>query len=453
MWVGIVTLSASLACSGWDDATFGSAPTASRSTPASISSPIISPGTPTRDVTLRWLPSPSAGVIRYDLAVGQSSGSYASVVRIPVSLATRAPDGVLSYPISVRSDVDVYLALRAVDFVQTSPLSNEIRVVAVSSPAPNLGANGLPETSSNTAATSTSLMGGGGSGQVAIGAGAFERLAGAPDAGFGNESIDPTTDASNDDESSSILASLEFDGFGEYLANTSPADFDAAAPFSLSMWLQPTLDRAARRVLFDARAERGSISDRVSLSLLEGEVLEWVVQGADGEVVMRARYEFAATAGEWQQLAVVFDPGFDLEPRLYLDLEACPLLAVEPEDAVFEPQPSRFVAIGGATDAQGEGFVGRIGHVAIWDAVLPWAGLEVVQRSGHAIDLRLATDAYSSAGSLSHYWRLGDLDEAIGYDLGRSAAALDLDDAAGAIAYDDVVLDGPAAIVAAAPNP
>lgn len=454
MWVGIGTLGASLACSGWDDATFGAAPRGSSSTPATVSTPVAAPGTPTRDVTLRWLPSTSPGVIRYDLSVGQSSGSYASVVRIPVSLATRAPDGVLSYPITVRSDVDVYLALRAVDSVQTSPLSNELRIAAVSIPAPDLGGSGLAEATSNGTATSMSLSGGGGSGQVAIDPGLGGRSPSAADAGSVARSSDPIADATRDDDAAtSPLASLEFDGFGEYLANTAAADFDPAAPFSLSIWLQPTLDQAPRRVLFDARAERGSSGDRVSLALIDGAELEWTVEGADGGIVMQARYEFVAVAGAWQQLAVVFDPGFDLEPRLYLDLEACRLLDVEPEGAVFEPRPARFVAIGGATDARGEGFLGRIGHVAIWDAVLPWAGLEEIQRRGHAIDLRLATGAYSSEGSLGHYWRLGDLDDVIGYDLGRSAEPLDLDDAAGGIAYDDVVFDGPASIVAVAPNP
>ena len=459
LWLVFCALTSSLACTGVDEATFAPTGTRSGTPPGSTTAPVFDPGSEeTREVTLRWLPSTSTGVVRYDLSVGESSGAYSSVIRIPVGLTNRGSDGVYSYPITVRSDVDLFMALRAVDQNRTSTLSNEIRIAAVASAPLGLGGGGqAAATSSGTTSTASTMLGGGGSGQAAI-FGGGEAAATAPTqtahddaaAALGADAAAPTP---QDAGSSDALASIEFDGLRQYLANTTPAELGITGAFTLSMWLQPVVDDAPRRVLFDARAAPGSDAGRMTLVLIDGVDLELAVRDADGEIALRASYEFVPADGGWQHVTFVFAPGLDLEPRLYVDLEPRRLLRVEPEGVVFTAPAAEIVSIGGAADEPGAGFRGRIGHVAVWDSVLSWVALAEVQGRGHPIDLRIPTGAYGNDASLVHYWRLGDVDDAVGFDLGASAQPLDLDDPAGGIAYDDIVLDGPASLVVAAPVP
>lgn len=458
LWLVFCALTSSLACTGWDEATFGPAGTGSGSAPGSTTAPVGGSGSETREVTLRWLPSTSSGVVRYDLSVGESPGAYSSVIRIPVGLTDRGSDGVYSYPITVRSDVDLFMALRAVDTTRSSTLSNEIRLAAVTSAPQSLGGGGHASAASGGATSSASaLTGGGGSGQAASfdggNAAATAPIRTAHDDAAAPIGADAAASPLRDSAPSESLASIEFDGLREYLANTAPADLGIAGAFTLSMWLQPTVDDAPRRVLFDARTESAADAGRMTITLVDGVDLELMVRGVDGEVVLRATYEFVPADAGWQHAALVFEPGLDLEPRLYIDLEPRRLLHVEPEGAVFTAPAAAFVSLGGSADEPGTGFRGRIGHVAVWDSVLSWVALAEVQGRGHPIDLRIPTGAYANDASLVHYWRLGDVDDAVGFDLGAGAQPLDLDDPAGGIAYDDIVLDGPASLVVAAPAP
>jgi len=457
LWLVFCALTSSLACTGSDEATFGPTGTGSGSPPTSTTAPVFS-GSETREVTLRWIPSASTSVVRYELSVGESSGVYSSVIRIPVGLTNRGSDGVYSYPITVRSDVDLYMALRAVEPARVSTLSNEIRVAAVTSAPLGLGGGGhAAGASSGTTPAGSTLLGGGGSGQVAPLVGG-EAAATAPTqtahddaaAALGGDAAAPTP---QDVGSTDALASIEFDGLREYLANITPADLGIAGAFTLSMWLQPVVDEAPRRVLFDARTAPGSGGGRMTLALIDGVDLELAVRDADGEIALRAHYEFVPADARWQHLTLVYQPGLDLEPRLFVDLEPRRLLRVEPEGAIFTAPAAELVWLGGSADEPGAGFRGRIGHVAVWDSVLSWVALAEVQGRGHPIDLRIPTGAYGDDASLVHYWRLGDVDDAVGFDLGTSAQPLDLDDPAGGIAYDDIVLDGPASLVVAAPRP
>jgi len=456
--------------------------------------PIVDPGEASRDVTLRWVPSASSGVVRYDLSVGRGAAAYETTVRIPVGATVEDGSGIRSYTIKLRKDIDVYLALRAYDGRRSSQFSNEIRLpaqaggggggsaaVAVADgggggeaaqgtaaapvdPAADAGASGAPAALAGDAASPAASYGADGSRgpspHAAAGSPALP-VADTVDPVHVSPSRDDAVPAEDggggedpavaSDDVHEALASVELDGEGEYLGSAVPGRLGGGGALTLSVWLRPFLDYAPRRVLFEARAMGPSTVRRVTLALLRGEDLELALFDEAGEPVYRGLYEAAPAHDLWQQLVVVVDPTTGLQPRVYLDLIPCTLLGSTWSGATFGiPDTDWQIHLGGAPDAEAPGFVGRIGHAALWDEAVPRSALAVIHARGHEIDLRLPVGAYASEDALGHYWRLGDPDHAIGYDLGRSYAPIDLDDPAGGVDRDDVVPDGPHSIVDAA---
>ncbi len=88
-----------------------------------------------RDYTVKWLPSGSAGVERYVLSVGQSSGSYSEEFDLGLP---DAAGGQMQYVMELEGSVDLYLSLRAVNTAELySGYSNEIVLAQVEPPPPS----------------------------------------------------------------------------------------------------------------------------------------------------------------------------------------------------------------------------------------------------------------------------------------------------------------------------
>lgn len=392
---------------------------------------------------MRWRPSTSSGVTRYDLFIGTSPGTYDSLVQIPVSSVNVFSNGVYSKKITLQSDVAYYMALRAYDGLNVSSLSNEIFLAEESSQQQGSGGGSGASTSSASASTVAPVP-------LTASASAGTLSTASPSAAITPVTADPGAVASSTDGPLEVpaapLASIQMDG--QYLGSTSTRPLGASGRLSVSMWLRPFLDYAPRRVLFDVTPEEGAQTERIALSLIDGEDLELVVHDPDGVLAYRAIFELAPANDLWQHLAVVFDPDVDLEPRVYLDLGPCTLLQSEWNGWAFGlPSAEGFVRIGGSAAATALGFIGRIGHTAIWADALSRDELSEIHARGHQVDLRGPVGTYDSFDDLIHYWRLGDLDRPIGYDLGTSDAPIDLDDPAGGVGPDHVVQDGPTALL------
>jgi hypothetical protein len=211
------------------------------------------------------------------------------------------------------------------------------------------------------------------------------------------------------------------------------------------------LDTAERRTLLDVRDESAGDANRLTVAVVDGDDVELALHDASGEVLHRARFVDALLDGEWQHVAVVFDGGHDLEPRLYVDALALVAAQSTSADGAWEMSDSaRRVFV--AADARGEGhsWRGQLGHVGIWSAALGDGALHEISAMGHDIDLRSPGVEYREQESLLHYWRLGDDANGIGFDYGAAATPLDLDEGRGGIDVDDIVADAPAALTLAA---
>jgi hypothetical protein len=440
------------ACGAEPGALTGAVPAGS---PNSASgTPVVEEGAPTRDVTLRWIPSSSSGVVRYDLSVGRRSSTYDTTVRIPVGQATRGNDGVYAYTVTLQSDVDHYLSLRAYDGRLLSSYSNEIVVPATSGSGVGGGGGAGAETTSDPTAAAdaspSSLAGSGGGASAAVSG----EVTAAPPAAPVDGEADAGTPNDTAADLAGALTSLDLDGHSEYLASEGPRPLGVTGALTLSMWLRPIVDYAPRRVVFEARAFEDPRVDRVTLSLIDGVDLELVARGAGGEIAYRALFEVAPAHDTWQNLVVVFDPTADLDPAVYLDLLPCTLLESEGSGTMLGLPDADWTLYLGGTSAPGDpGLVGRLGHTAIWAEAVSLFELSEIHARGHQIDLRLPVGTYASGETLVHYWRLGEYANPVGYDLGRSDAPIDLDDPAGGVDAADVVMDGPLAIDAGGPLP
>lgn len=412
---------------------------------ASSSALVVPPTAQSRTVNIRWLPSNSPGVGGYDLFVGTSTGQYDAVLRIVAASAPQSPSGVQSYPVTLRSDVDYYMALRAFDGRALSPLSNEVHLPAIA-PAPTGGgspkAGGGDHQGEDVGAANAASSSSGAVESPLESAPAPATNRASPSGG----ADPPETTSATTSTNAPVLASIELDDGALYLGSSAPRPLGASGALSVSMWLRPFLDYASRRVLFDLEPAAGSQSERVTLSLLRGKDLELNVHDANGALAYQAVFELAPAADVWQHLAVVLDPDVDTEPRVYLDLGARTLLHSVWNGWVFGLSDAQgFLRIGGSPAWESNGYRGRLGHVAIWSAALSHAELREIHAGGHLVDLRRPVGAYARDASLVHYWRFGDADRPIGFDLGNSSLPADLDDPGGGVTLGHIVADGPAA--------
>ena len=98
-----------------------------------------------------------------------------------------------------------------------------------------------------------------------------------------------------------------------------------------------------------------------------------------------------------------------------------------------------FLRVGGSGVIGEKGFLGRLGHLAIWREALSPAAFSEIQLRGHEVDVRDPVGVYAGSDSLIHYWRLGESSQNLGYDLGFADRPLDLDDPAGGVTLADFV--------------
>lgn len=435
------SLLAMVACG--PDPQLGLVPAGMTAPSGSSGTPIVDEDAPTRDLTLRWLPSPSQGVTRYDLSIGRRAGRYDTVIRIPVGIAQRASDGVYSYTVSIQADIDHFLALRAFDGARTSTFSNEIRVRGAD--GGSVGGSTAAPASTESASTATSAA------PAAFGSGGVSTSTEGSADGLGthpSDAQDGGSQAPAAEGAGTALVSLQLDAPGEYLGSTVPSRLGTSGPITFAMWWRPLLDYAPRRVLLDMQTVDEGEVERVTLALIHGEDVELSVRRPDGEIAYRALYELAPADDLWQQLVVVFDPDTGLEPELYLDLAPCTLLESQSNGAPLGiPDTEWLLHLGGTPEPGDPGLLGRLGHAAIWSTAVSRTELDSIFKRGHEIDLRLPVGQYESDASLVHYWRIGEEVAPLGYDLGTSDQPIDLDDPAGGLDADDLVLDGPVSLL------
>lgn len=417
------------------------APTGGTSGTGSTGGTTPQASTPTRTYSMTFLPSPSGSVDGYELSLGDSSGSYDTFVDVPLNEIT-VTNGTMSHDLTLDADRDYFIVLRAYNAGGMSADSNEIRIAALVS-------NVIGGTSNGGSAAAQASY-------AAKAASSLAVAAGSPTADSQGESVavaelaDAGTDRAEVQTHEQIgdgIASLDFDGAGEHLANSVMAPLGTSYTFSMSIWARPLLDDAERRTMMDLRDQAGGDANRMTLAVVNSSDVELTLYGTTGSVLHRARFAEALLDGEWQHVAVVFDGSRDLEPGLYIDAQRQIAIDSSSADGTWEMADSaRRIFIGADASGAGDSWRGQLGHVAIWDSALSDAAMHEISVMGHGIDLRNAGLEYGEQEALLHYWRLGDDSNGIGFDYGNASKLVDLDDASGGIDADDIVAEAPAVL-------
>ena len=400
-----------------------------------------------RVVNMRWLGSSSSGITRYDLLVGTSPGEYQARIEVPTDRAGFNGDGIYSHSLTLREDLDYYLAMQAYDGRLVSQPSNEIQLAATALPREE------PAASVDKNTDASSPTGDASHGVASASRGGSRQAVAHASAGVNAAQQDAdvtTTDAEGSDSRHDLgeeLNSIEFSGKSDYIGSDAPEAVWSAETISLSLWMRPFLDAAPRRVLMEiAPSERDDVG--LMISLIEGDQLEFLITDAEGQQIQRALYAFPVAYDLWQHLALVFDPSRQSAPQVYLDLFEADLLVSEGTGQFVDPRAlSGFVRFGGTNRDEVSGYLGRLGHLGLWRGALSIESLSEIQGRGHQLDLRDSVGAYRASASLLHYWRLGEVNPALGYDLGFADRLIDLDDPTGGITPNDIVQDGPVSLI------
>ncbi|MDG2051572.1 MAG: hypothetical protein P8M78_15565 [Myxococcota bacterium] len=402
-----------------------------------------------RVVPMRWIGSSSSGITRYDLLVGTSPGMYQAKIEVPRKQAGLSGEGVYSYNLTLREDLDYYISMQAYDGRLLSAPSNEIILAATApldlGPSASSSAQAMPAPTPAQSSGTTALT----RAQSSSGENVLAESSPLPP----SSDSDQLAPASSSDSIRSIqveLASLELDGQQRYLGSDTPEELGATEALSLSLWMRPFLDASPRRLLFELSPSSFSQEGLgLSLSLLDGQSLECVISDANGQLQHRAIYALPLANDLWQHLGIVFDPSAQGAPQVLLDgFEADILLSEGPGQVIDLTDLTGFVRVGGSGLSGEMGFLGRLGHLGLWRDALSPAAFSEIQLRGHDVDLRDPVGAYVASESLIHYWRLGDASPELGYDLGFADRLLDLDDPAGGLTRADLVQDGPASLIA-----
>jgi hypothetical protein len=387
---------------------------------------------------VRWVPSTSADVQGYVLSIGTSSRNYntANDVQIPLQAASAGANGTLTYTIQIDRSRDQFLAMRAYDAASFSQFSNEIRLGAVvaSTAAPSSGSTSTDSTDA-VVASASALRSLGSSGGTSASA--------APDADAG--SADAAAEEQTAD-SAEAFVSLDLNGADEYLATTVATPLDLSAGFSASLWGKTPIDGSGRRGLLQVACAEGASPCALELAL---------VNGANGPAIELRVFDAASAADdvqetpapiandEWWHLALVLDPAA-ATARIYLDGELLSeRTGLQLPESMFTAE--HLLSLGAADSTRAAPWLGRLGHVAVFSAVLGAAEIAEISMRGHDLDLRGDAGAYQASGSLAHYWRLGGDPAAVGSDSG--VAPVDFDDPYGNLDADDVVRDAPESLV------
>ena len=396
-------------------------------------------------VEVRFEPSPSGGVIGYNLAVATAPGAYASAAQIdiPVGAARVQPGGVLAYDVQMTANAPHYLAMRAYSSQSFSPFSNEIVVPAVAATATTSTAipTAAPMAQSGTSGANETGSGSTSGVSFATGSGST----GATTASTANDpnASDPNTAGS---AGGAAMSSLDFDGAGEFLASSAAHPLGASTQFSLSLWVLADPTATGARALVLMRGGGGATQNRVGLGS-DGTTLTLGVTNDAGQSVYEASWAGALTPGAWQHLALTFDASVDAAPILLVDgVVRAPTSATLSGAAPTFADSAGRVFVGGG-DAAGIGtWLGAIGHAAVFGVALGDDEVAEISQRGHALDLREDSGAYQASGALLHYWRLGEDPNAVGYDSGSASTPIDLDDASGYMDGADIVADAPASL-------
>jgi hypothetical protein len=147
----------------------------------------------------------------------------------------------------------------------------------------------------------------------------------------------------------------------------------------------------------------------------------------------------AITHDEWWHLGLVLDPAA-ASARLYFDGE----FVMEHAGMSLPPgllAAEHLLTLGAPEAGRAAPWLGRLGHAALFSTALAASEVAEISLYGHELDLRGDLGGYQSSSALTHYWRLGDDPDAVGFDSG--SAPLSLDDPYGNVDGSDVVPDGP----------
>lgn len=458
----ICSLTAALACGGGGGGGGGSDPSGGGSntppsgggsgggsnTPPASTPPPPTPPPPTptamQNITVRLLPSASAGILGYRLSVATASGRYGSAtqINIPLSALQDGGAGVLEYAAQVPRDSISYLALRAYSASAFSAYSNEVVVSAASSSASTSSAVGVGESDGGAPPAPSAPV----QGSASPSSGFASASPANQDSSTGESSADEVTDSSVG-ASESTMTSLDFDGAGEYLASSSALMLGVSTQFTLSVWALADPQASGIRTLVSVRGGGETTTEnRVELSSDAGDLL-MSVYNASGQLVYEAIYSSALVGGEWRHVALTFNAQVDAAPLLFANgsVRAPDLAELTGHPPTFSDSAGRIVV---GSDGSGTltTWRGAIGHIGLWNVALGDDEIDEIALRGHTLDLRENAGAYQGMDALLHYWRLGEDVNAVGLDSGSATVPIDLDDPAGGVDASDVVLDAPALV-------
>ncbi|MEX2205606.1 MAG: LamG-like jellyroll fold domain-containing protein [Myxococcota bacterium] len=394
-------------------------------------------------VEVRFEPSPSAGIIGYNLSVATVSGASGSgmQVDIPVTAARVEAGGVLAYDVQMSADRPHYLVLRAYSAQTFSPYSNEIVIPAVAATA----TTSIATSSTVAIGEETSGMPAGSTGTTGSGGTSLASASGSGSTSGASDASDPNAATSTSSASAAAMSSLDFDGAGEFLASSAAYPLGASSEFTLSVWAVADPGATGPRALVSVRGGSGPTQNRVELTSNGGDLALSVTNDA-GQLVYSAVWAGALAPGSWQHLALSFDAAIDAAPMLAVDgmIRAPSSANLTGNPAVFGDSAGHvFVGSSGSSTGTTGTWHGAIGHVAFFGLALGDDEVAEIFLRGHTLDLRLDAGAYQSGDALLHYWRLGEDPNAVGYDSGSAPTPIDLDDPSGQIDAGDIVADAP----------
>lgn len=203
--------------------------------------------------------------------------------------------------------------------------------------------------------------------------------------------------------------SVSLDGVTEYFANTSLQSLGIVNAWSISLWANRQQLLVDRQIIKIGSTD-DSLPNTILLEASGSSDLKLILLDEVGALFIEFVWEGVfASLDSWKHIVFTYD-GSGFPVTMYLsgtptfpDLFTVNGFGVMADNA-------RSVFYGAFKVGQEKPFPGYLGHLGIWNTVLPEVEVDEIFDNGHSIDLTSNFGNYVSSASLKHYWRPGFVD-------------------------------------------
>jgi len=218
-------------------------------------------------------------------------------------------------------------------------------------------------------------------------------------------------------EAGPIGTSSLFDG-SSALSTSTAQTVGIGDVWSVSSWIKPSaIESLEQSWLYigdeSGGLERSSIDFRIS-GTLSGDPLRVNVMDASGALSKLLTFENVLTNDEWFHVMALWD-GASLS--VYLNGELLVPTSESGAGGSLNDEP-RFIDVGGSVSGlvTTSYYLGQVGHVGVWNALLTENEIQQIAFQGHCTDLRYNVGSYVSAENLQRYYKPGEDTIATGRD-------------------------------------